>query len=176
MHSCWKVFEGTSPPPEMYFPWTPMVKICTELQELKKLLSRLRDAGASQAGIVKLVNLRDLDYSPTGGACPVHWAATIGASMCIATLMREGADPNAVKRNGATAITSAVSCPAQRRNWHHWRDVPPEGSTPFPRALLRCRCGAVSLTPWFPPPLHPICRGVLDLCQDAAQAPAIQGG
>ena len=63
--------RGYEAPPEMYFSLTPMVKIFTEPQELKKLLSRLRDAGASQAGIVKLVNLRDSDHSPRGGACPL---------------------------------------------------------------------------------------------------------
>jgi len=94
------------------------------------MLCTLREKGASKEGIVKLVNLRDVDAGPTGGTQPLHRAALFGCPRAVTILLREGADPNGRKNNLATPISSAVTSPVQ---------IHLHGGTPPPdQALIAC--------------------------------------
>jgi hypothetical protein len=77
-------------------------------QELGCIFADLRQQGASQEGMTRLVMMRDMDTSRVGGSSPLHKAAQLGNASAMATLLREGADPNAVKNNGATPLVSSV--------------------------------------------------------------------
>jgi hypothetical protein len=101
-----------------------MAKYCESETELSNMLDRIREKGASKEGIVKLVNLRDLDGGKSGGAKPLHRAAQNACPGAMAILLREGADPNGRKTNQATPLASAIMSKAHTGAEIHKRNPP----------------------------------------------------
>jgi len=86
----------------------PLTSILNHSQGLGKLFADLRAEDATHTSITQFVNLQDNDNGRAGRSRLLHKAAQCAEAGVIEVLLREGADPIAVKINECTPFGSVV--------------------------------------------------------------------